>query len=117
MSAKAGVVRSEEGLMEAVTELRGLYSDLRLPGAGTAEFELLNLMTLATQIAKTALLRQETRGVHLRDDFPERDDWNWRRHVNLRLPEFGQDARRSEARGRATGGAPAHGGLAQVGER
>jgi L-aspartate oxidase len=88
MSTKVGVVRNEEGLMDALTELRGLYSDLRLSDTGVAEFELLNLMTLATQIAETALLRQETRGVHLRDDFPERDDWNWRRHVNLRLPEF-----------------------------
>jgi L-aspartate oxidase len=103
MSAKAGVVRSEESLMEALGELRELYADLRLSGMGVAEFELLNLMTLATQIAKTALLRQETRGVHLRDDFPQRDDWNWRRHINLRLPEFRpRDARTvGEARGQS----------------
>jgi L-aspartate oxidase len=88
MSANVGVVRTEEGLMEAVAELQRLYADLRLPGGGAEEFELLNLMTLGTHIAKTALLRQETRGVHLRDDYPERDDWNWRRHVSLRLPEF-----------------------------
>ena len=65
-----------------------MYSELRLRVPGPAEFELLNLLTLATQITKAALLREETRGVHLRDDFPERDDYNWQRHITLRLPEF-----------------------------
>ena len=45
------------------------------------------MLTLATQIAKCALLREESRGVHLRDDFPERDDDHWQRHITLRLPE------------------------------
>ena len=29
----------------------------------------------------TAALREESRGVHLRSDFPERDDEHWRRHT------------------------------------
>ena len=54
---------------------------------GEAEYELLNLLTLGTQIARCALLREESRGVHLRDDFPAVDDEHWRRHITLRLPE------------------------------
>jgi L-aspartate oxidase len=88
MSTKVGVVRNEEDLLAALGELGGLSSELRLSSDGVAQFEILNLLTLATQIAKTALLREETRGVHLRDDFPQRDDWSWRRHINLRLPAF-----------------------------
>ena len=54
---------------------------------GEAEYEVLNMLTLGTQIAKCALLREESRGVHLRDDFPKLDDEHWRRHITLRLPE------------------------------
>ena len=88
MAASVGVVRREEELTAAVRELRTIYSELRLADHGPPEFELLNILTLATQVAKTALLRQETRGVHVRDDFPERDDYHWQRHVTLRLPEY-----------------------------
>jgi len=93
MSAKVGVVRCESDLLEALTELRRLSSAARFAQPGPAEFEFLNLLTLGTQIAKTALLREESRGVHIRDDFPERDDRQWRRHITLRLPEFQQELR------------------------
>jgi L-aspartate oxidase len=88
MSQNVGVVRSEDELTAALQELRELYSRLSLGEQGVAEFELLNILTLATQVTKTALLREETRGVHIRSDFPERDDYHWQRHVTLRLPEF-----------------------------
>jgi L-aspartate oxidase len=65
-----------------------MYSDLRLGCSEPAEYELLNLITVATQVAKSALLREESRGVHLRDDFRERDDEHWRRHITLRLPDI-----------------------------
>jgi len=88
MSDKVGWVRGEEGLIEALAELREVNSQLRLAHPGPAEFELLNILTLATQITKCALLREETRGVHVREDHPERDDDQWRRHITLRLPEY-----------------------------
>ncbi len=47
---------------------------------------MLNLLTLGTQIAKSALLRDESRGVHLREDYPDVDDVRWRKHITLRLP-------------------------------
>jgi succinate dehydrogenase/fumarate reductase flavoprotein subunit len=34
------------------------------------------------------LLREESRGVQLRDDFRERDDEHWKRHITLRLPDI-----------------------------
>ena len=87
MSDKVGWVRSDEGLLGALEELRDTNSSLRLGAAGPPEFELLNILTLATQITKCALLREESRGVHVRDDYPERDDFHWQRHITLRLPE------------------------------
>ena len=87
MSDKVGWVRGDEGLLGALEELRATNSSLRLGAAGPPEFELLNILTLATQITKCALLREESRGVHVRDDYPERNDHDWQRHITLRLPE------------------------------
>jgi L-aspartate oxidase len=87
MSDKVGWLRGDEGLLAALEELHATNSSLRLGAAGPPEFELLNILTLATQITKCALLREESRGVHVRDDFPERDDYHWQRHITLRLPD------------------------------
>ena len=86
MAEKVGVLRTAEGLVSALAELDALSSELRFGVMGQAEYELYNLLTLGTQITKCALLREESRGVHLREDFPERDDERWRRHITLRLP-------------------------------
>ena len=86
MMEKVGVLRRGEDLQAALAGLNELTSELSFASLGAAEYELLNMLTVGTQIAKCALLREESRGVHLRDDFPARDDQNWRRHVTLRLP-------------------------------
>ena len=83
-------MRRGEELEHAVEELRALYSELRLSRTGPEEYELLNLLTLGTQIARRRSLREETRGVHMRTDFPERDDEHWKTHSTLRLPDIGQ---------------------------
>jgi L-aspartate oxidase len=44
-------------------------------------WELQNLLTIARLMIQSALVRQESRGVHLRSDFPKRDDATWQRHV------------------------------------
>jgi L-aspartate oxidase len=75
-----GIVRSHEGLKEAADTLAALELSLVAPGLSVAELELLNLLTVAQQLVATAVLREESRGVHLRSDFPEVDDLRWRRH-------------------------------------
>ena len=91
MQDHVGVLRRATDLGAALAELNGLTSELRFGTMGEAEYELLNLLTLGTQIAKCALLREESRGVHLRDDFPNVDDEHWRRHITLRLPPHDRD--------------------------
>jgi L-aspartate oxidase len=49
--------------------------------ANPAGWELQNMLTLASLMVDTALARTESRGVHLRGDYPEADDTHWRRHL------------------------------------
>jgi len=44
-------------------------------------WELQNMLTVAKLTIVAAHLRQESRGVHIRVDFPERDDVHWKRHL------------------------------------
>ncbi len=92
MRHKVGVLRRADDLTAALGELNDLTSGLRFGPMGEAEYEVLNMLTLGTQIAKCALLREESRGVQLRDDYPNADDEHWRRHITLRLPPAERDA-------------------------
>ena len=67
------------------------------PALTVAELELFNLLTVAEHIVATAAVREESRGVHLRSDLPERDDDHWRRHtLVLREPRHRRSGHRVE---------------------
>lgn len=55
--------------------------------------ELDNLMAIARATAKAANFREESRGAHSREDFPDRDDENWLTH-SLYYPETHEMDRR-----------------------
>jgi L-aspartate oxidase len=42
---------------------------------------------VASALAAAALRREETRGSHWRQDFPDRDDERWRAHLVTRLAD------------------------------
>ncbi|TDC87835.1 L-aspartate oxidase, partial [Actinomadura sp. 7K507] len=48
-------------------------------------WEVTNLYTVASAILLAARRRDETRGSHWREDFPERADGAWRGHLVTRL--------------------------------
>ncbi len=73
MSREAGVVRSRESLTRAKEELHKLR-DLRSKDPHTASWETTNLLLLAEAIVSAALMREESRGSHWREDFPASDD-------------------------------------------
>lgn len=76
MDRNAGVLRSADSLEAAETAL----SDFALLGPGrqiAEDWETTNIHTLATVLTRHALLREETRGSHWREDFPDRDDAQW----------------------------------------
>ncbi|MEU9554828.1 L-aspartate oxidase [Streptomyces fumanus] len=93
MSEGAGVLRSADSLARAADRLDRLRTDaqdaLREHGKtaepGVDTWEATNLLTVARVLVAAAALREETRGCHWREDRPDRDDVNWRRHIVVRV--------------------------------
>jgi L-aspartate oxidase len=88
MSRDVGVLRDEKGLRVAGEALAALAErDGGVPG--TEAWETTNLLTVAATLVQAATLREETRGAHWRDDFPDRDDAHWRGHLDTTLADAG----------------------------
>jgi L-aspartate oxidase len=84
MSQGVGVLRDRESVRTSMTEL----VDLRQRASAepcTEAWEATNLHLVASALAGAALEREETRGSHWRQDFPDRDDEHWRVHLVTRL--------------------------------
>jgi len=50
---------------------------------GVPSWTVQNMLLTAYLLTLSALRREESRGVHFRVDFPERDDTRWKRHLRL----------------------------------
>jgi L-aspartate oxidase len=82
MVRKMGIVRDRTALLEAQqTVVFWCRYALARTFASQAGWELQNLLTAARLMIWAALRREESRGVHYRSDFPQRDDASWRRHL------------------------------------
>jgi succinate dehydrogenase / fumarate reductase flavoprotein subunit len=91
MMERCSVFRTQEGLTEAREAIRGLrerYREIGVSSEGRRfNFEVLealelgNLLDLAQVMVESALFREESRGAHYREDFPERDDENYLVHT------------------------------------
>ncbi|MFD8912901.1 L-aspartate oxidase [Streptomyces sp. NPDC059575] len=93
MTEGAGVLRSADSLARAAERLERLHTealeeletDGKTPEPGVDTWEATNLLGIARVLVAAARLREETRGCHWREDRPERDDENWRRHIVVTL--------------------------------
>ncbi|MDX6203242.1 MAG: L-aspartate oxidase [Frankiales bacterium] len=84
MTAGAGVLRTADSLKATdvtLTELRAEAGG----EPGLEAWESTNLHTVAAALVAGALARQETRGSHWREDFPDRDDEHWLGHLDVTL--------------------------------
>ncbi|HML11579.1 MAG TPA: FAD-binding protein, partial [Stellaceae bacterium] len=91
MEQNCAVFRTGEVLQQGVEKIDAAaraYADLGIADRSliwnsdlVEALELKNLMEQAVVTLHSAEARQESRGAHAREDFPERDDVNWLKHT------------------------------------
>ncbi len=93
MMEKCSVFRNAQDMKRGLSELESIkqryenvFLENRSPRYNTDLTEVLELeclIGLAETILKSAISREESRGAHYREDFPERDDKNWLKHTMI----------------------------------
>jgi L-aspartate oxidase len=85
MWRNVGVRRDGEGLAEAqVTVAQWCRYALARQFADPGGWELQNMLCVARLMIDAALAREESRGTHVRTDFPDLDEEHWNRHSCFR---------------------------------
>ena len=87
MSKGAGVLRSSDSLVSTSDDLARIQVRKSVQPCVEA-WETTNLYQLAQAIVKASLIRQETRGSHWREDFPETSN-AWLKRIVQRLSPTG----------------------------
>jgi L-aspartate oxidase len=81
------VRRDAEGLADAAANIDHWSSYvLARQFPDPTGWELQNMLSVARLMTRAAIEREETRGCHVRTDFPNRDDKHWNRHITFRMP-------------------------------
>ncbi|MCH8861451.1 MAG: succinate dehydrogenase flavoprotein subunit [Proteobacteria bacterium] len=100
MQSHCAVFRTAEILDEGVEKIDTIFTGMA--DIGTADrsliwnsdlvetMELDNLIRQAVVTMHGAANRTESRGAHMREDFPDRDDENWMKHTAVTLSEDGK---------------------------
>ncbi len=76
---KVGIVRSRQGLTEAIQQLQASAQEAP-PETSRRNCEARNIHTTALLIARSALARLESRGAHYRTDYPGHEDTKFKKH-------------------------------------
>ncbi|PIE32834.1 succinate dehydrogenase flavoprotein subunit [candidate division KSB3 bacterium] len=97
MMKNVGVYRHQSAMAEAVSDIKDLSQEQQGIGVQNSGkpfnqevlsiLEIENMLDLALHTSTAALNRQESRGAHCREDFPDRDDANWLKHTLTSLNE------------------------------
>jgi len=77
-----GIERSRFGLEESIHMMHFWARYVMNEEFCTQQgWEIQNMLLVARLVGASALLREESRGVHFRADFPDKDDETWRVHI------------------------------------
>jgi succinate dehydrogenase / fumarate reductase, flavoprotein subunit len=99
MQKLVGIVRREEEMqsaLEAIAQLRERAKSVAV--AGNREYnggwhtalDLEHLLIVSEMITRAAIERKESRGAHFRDDYPSKNDSDWRCSIAVRLAQSGE---------------------------
>lgn len=95
---RVGIVRHGDRLKQAIQEIAVLQERAaKVASKGGRMFNLgwqqaldiTNLLTASELIARSALTREDSRGAHYREDFPEPDNANWLKNIYLTRNDTG----------------------------
>lgn len=89
MTRNVGVLRSASSTQNAIDDLAPLNISMPEVLPNTKNWETSNLHTVATAIALAAHVREETRGSHWREDFPETEK-TWLKRVLINSDKSGK---------------------------
>ncbi|MFD1957204.1 L-aspartate oxidase [Paenibacillus thailandensis] len=78
-----GLRRNADGLRKGQEELARQLPIFQSVLTKREEYEFANLLTCALLMIESALQREESRGAHYREDFPETNDAVWQKHSVL----------------------------------
>jgi succinate dehydrogenase / fumarate reductase flavoprotein subunit len=100
MQKHAAVFRTAETLQEGVDKMQEVYASFQDVAVKDRSlvwnsdlmetFELANLLDCAQTSIQCALNREESRGAHAREDFPDRNDDEWMKHSIAWVEESGK---------------------------
>ncbi len=86
MNQKTGIVRNKSDLEHALEELSSLEkADYELSGPERLKLE--SMFEIAKLITSAALIREESRGAHIREEFPEQME-EWEKHIVWKNNEY-----------------------------
>jgi len=98
MWRRVGVRRDAEGLREAIDNIdHWCRYVLPLQFSEPSGWELQNMLCVTRLMIRAAKEREETRGCHVRAEFPEPDDERWNRHITFRMDTAQEDSAPREA--------------------
>ncbi len=85
---KVGIIRDGGDLEDARREILALREQLRtVPPANYRQLsqtvKLANMLTVAEMVCRAALTRTESRGAHYRTDYPEEDNEQWLKTIEI----------------------------------
>ena len=80
MSTKLGIVRNKQHMEQAIARIKEIREEVSRHHNDYNLFKISNIAEICLLIGKAALLRKESRGGHIREDFPEQDD-RFRVHI------------------------------------
>ena len=83
MWSNVGIVRNKKELAAALKQLKDWSRAMKDQGPDRNFFELNNMITTASLVTRSALLREGSVGAHFRSDFPTKSR-HWRKRIVLK---------------------------------